>query len=126
VSIFNLSNERDALIKYIQELPIHEELKREYSNRIRLAFANLQSGDKKGLSQLHEVAGKLPFRQRYPLSEFVNRLEKDSSGKPKGIEEERKKTGIDLAVICALKDPELNQVLSLLSNRSEEIGRAHV
>lgn len=119
MSILNLSKERDALIKYVERLQIHEELKREYSSQIRLAFANLQSGDKRGVSQLSELAGKLALEQRQPLLEFLNRLEEASPAKPKGIEKETNKTSIDLAVICALKDPELNQILSLLSNPSE-------
>lgn len=115
----DLFKERDGLLRYVQALPIHKELRSNYCNQIRIAFVNLQSGGNRGIRQLKTLEGKIPFGERGPISDFLERLKENQS---KGKSKAKRKVGrkqTDLAVICALKDPELNRILDLLESPSE-------
>ena len=113
-SFIDFPKERDSLIKYVNALSLPNELKKHYQKQIRYIFVNLQSGEyEKGISFLCEIESRLQSKDRGPISDFLKRIQENKSS---SIMKKTEKTDVDLAVICALKDPELDQILNLLTN----------
>jgi len=113
------AEERKKLIEHVNNLDLDKSLKSYYQQQIISAFIDIESGGTKGVSQLKELQGRLSVSERVPVTEFLKRYKRIHTKKIHAPKKDRNTTSVDLAVICALKDPELNRVLDLLSNRSE-------
>jgi len=114
-----LENEKDALIRYINSLPIAISLKTRYCYLINNAFTDINIRKEEGIKQLTDVESSLKPNQRGPISNFIDRYRTSQRGDEydnRSDDVGDDTSGIDIAVICALKDPELDRVLDVLSN----------
>jgi len=113
----NLRAEERNLQSVIERSNLSNALKDQLYKELRTAFVELATNRSSGISRLQSLAGRLPRDERDPFISFLEALLSSKGDAALSVQTSR--YGIDVAVLCALRDPELERVLDLMTSVEE-------
>ncbi len=98
-----MTEHRDMFIEFLTHSPFGKETRKQYLNEYDRVHELIQVGDP--LAKQKQAL----FLSKFPS--FINKYEEKFKSK------KSKKTQIDIVIICALKNPEANEVIKILNNQ---------
>lgn len=106
--------ERSQLLMHVARFQMHEWLRKQTEDEVRIAITHLEAGHDEGLEKLRATAARLQGADREPFIALIQKVSGERSTDA-ALGEKTRKAGstIDLAVVCALRDPEFARMEEL-------------